>query len=129
MKLVIIPFFVLLLSYILKRTVDAVRKQDRYFHYGGWPSSHTALMVSLCTIMALEFGFDSPYVAISAVFTLLVISDALALRPLISKQSQALNKHHHEHLPDHVGHTWFEVLSGAIFSIIMTYILFWFATF
>ena len=85
MKLILIPFIVWLASYVIKRTVDLIKKQGRYFHYGGWPSTHAAITVSLCTVMFLEFGLESSAFAISAVFMTVIITDALALRPLISR--------------------------------------------
>jgi uncharacterized protein len=126
MKLILIPFIVWLASYLLKRIVDLVKKQDRYFHYGGWPSTHAAITVSLSTVMLLEFGVKSAAFAISAVFMAVILTDALALRPIISKQSKALNEFHQQRLPDHVGHTWVEVLSGVVISFILTLVLFQF---
>jgi len=124
MKLILIPFIVFALSYLLKKTVDKIKKQDRYFHYGGWPSSHASITTSLTTVMALEFGLDSAAFAISAVFMAVILTDALTLRPLISRQSKALNEFHQQYLPDHIGHTWVEALSGVVIAFVLTIILF-----
>lgn len=47
---------------------------------GGMPSSHSAAVSSLITALALEYGVDSPYVAIATVFGMIVMFDSKGVR-------------------------------------------------
>lgn len=124
MKLLLIPLIVWLITFLLKLVVDLIKKNRRYMHYGGWPSTHTSISIALSTVMALEFGLGSPYFAISTIFSLIIITDALGLRNIISKQSKVINSTNETQLPGNVGHSWLEVISGALLAVILTYIIY-----
>lgn len=47
---------------------------------GGMPSSHSAGVTALITSMILEFGWASPYAAISVLFGIIVIFDSMGVR-------------------------------------------------
>lgn len=42
---------------------------------GGMPSSHSAAVSSLITSLVLEYGFESPLVAIATIFGVIVMFD------------------------------------------------------
>lgn len=89
-------------------------------HYGGWPSTHSSIVSSLATVMALEFGLASAEFAISVVLAAIVITDAIALRPLISQHSKIINAAHDRNLPEQVGHSLSEILGGVALAIILS---------
>ncbi|AXY25255.1 hypothetical protein CL176_03965 [Suicoccus acidiformans] len=47
---------------------------------GGMPSSHSAAVSSLVTALTLEYGFASPFVAITTVFGVIVMFDSMGVR-------------------------------------------------
>lgn len=93
---------------------------------GGMPSSHTALVVSVTTTIALTQGLDSPLFDVCCVFSSIVMYDATGLRQAAGKQAAVLNKIVEElqtfHLPreqrlkELLGHTKLEVVGGALFG-------------
>jgi len=58
---------------------------------GGMPSSHSALVCSLCTSAAFEKGIDSDIFAVSLWFTIVVLRDALGVRRSAGQMAKALN--------------------------------------
>ena len=47
---------------------------------GGMPSSHSAVVTSLATLIGKNQGFDSPVFAISVIFAVVVMYDAAGVR-------------------------------------------------
>ncbi len=95
---------------------------------GGMPSSHSAGVVSLATLVGLICGFDSVEFAIATGFALVVMYDAAGLRRAAGKTAACLNKMMEEFyegkplnpqtkLKELLGHTPFEVFVGAILGI------------
>lgn len=96
---------------------------------GGMPSSHTAVVMSLSTLIGKEFGFDSPIYALSMVFAFVVMYDAAGVRRAAGKQATLLNKiietpglselEVQERLVEVLGHTPTQVIVGAIIGIVV----------
>lgn len=59
---------------------------------GGMPSSHSALVISICTSIAFSSGLKSDIFALSFFFALVVIRDAMGVRRSAGLQANALNK-------------------------------------
>lgn len=97
---------------------------------GGMPSSHTALVGSLATILGIEYGLDSPYFAIAAILAFIVMYDATGVRQQSGKHARILNQIlrelfsgqpiSEEELKELLGHTGFEVIIGLIVSVFYT---------
>ncbi|MCE7983139.1 MAG: divergent PAP2 family protein [Caldilinea sp. CFX5] len=95
---------------------------------GGMPSSHTALVCSLATVLAVQYGLDSPFFAISAVLAFIVMYDATGVRQQSGKHARILNQIlrelfsgqpiSEEELKELLGHTGFEVIMGLIVSVL-----------
>jgi uncharacterized protein len=95
---------------------------------GGMPSSHTAMVVSLATVLGIQYGLDSPYFAIAVVLAVIVMYDATGVRQQSGKHARVLNQIlrelfsgqpiSEEELKELLGHTGFEVLMGALVSIL-----------
>lgn len=93
------------------------------------PSSHSAVVVGLSTMIAREYGLQSPIFAISFVFSCVVMYDAAGIRRAAGKQAKMLNKiaetpgltgiQMQEKLVEVLGHTPMQVIVGAIIGIII----------
>lgn len=100
---------------------------------GGMPSSHTALVGSLATILGIEYGLDSPYFAIAAILAFIVMYDATGVRQQSGKHARILNQIlrelfsgqpiSEEELKELLGHTGFEVIIGLIVSVFYTIVV------
>lgn len=65
---------------------------------GGMPSSHSAAVSSLTTALVLEYGFNSPYVAISTVFAIIIMFDSMGVRRQSGEQGIVLDKLARKHI-------------------------------
>lgn len=100
---------------------------------GGMPSSHAASVMALTTSVGIERGFGSTLFGAVAFFSLLIIYDAAGIRQAASRQAQLLNqmledlKSHHsirgERLVERLGHTYLEVLVGALYGVTLALLL------
>lgn len=58
---------------------------------GGMPSSHSAAVSSLITSLVLEYGFNSPLVAIATIFGVIIMFDSMGVRRQSGEQGLLLN--------------------------------------
>lgn len=108
--------------------------------YSGMPSGHSALMISLTTIIYLTQGLASPIFALTLVMAVLVIRDAIGLRQYLGEHGKILNmlvkdldndhvlEKHYPHLLERIGHTPMQVLAGGTLGFIVSivgYLLFY----
>ncbi len=93
------------------------------------PSSHSAVVTSLSTMIGKEYGIDSAIFAISLIFAFIVMYDAAGVRRAAGKQAKILNKivetpgltgvEVSERLVEVLGHTPIQVLVGALIGIVV----------
>ena len=106
----------------------------RFVGSGGMPSSHSATVCALTTACAVKYGFASPALAISLVFSAIVMRDAAGVRWETGEQAKILNKITNElftgntddintSLKELVGHTPFQVVMGAVTGVIVAFAL------
>jgi len=91
---------------------------------GGMPSSHSAFVVSLATIIYLVEGASTAF-AISLVFAFVVIRDAFGVRRSVGREGQAIQKLlklHKIKSKFHyaMGHTPLQVSIGSILGFIIS---------
>ena len=96
---------------------------------GGMPSSHSAVVTSLATLIGKSEGFNSPMFALSLIFACIVMYDAAGVRRAAGKQAQLLNKiintpglsipQVQERLVEVLGHTPVQVLVGAVIGVVV----------
>lgn len=134
-KYIIIPLVAVAICQILKflieiitnKKVSIVRLLDGA---GGLPSSHSTLTSCLTTLIGLNMGFASPIFALSTVFTLIVMYDAMGIRYETEKQAKVINKitkqikldnlnSELKNLKEEVGHKPIEVFCGLILGIVL----------
>lgn len=107
-----------------------------FIRSGGMPSSHTALVTSLATSIGILQGFNSVDFTIAAVFAAIVMYDAAGVRRSVSKQSVILNRILQElrerrpkdvehDVRELIGHTPFQVFSGALLGIGIAFVWLW----
>ena len=132
-KYIIVPLVVWFCIQLFKLIWDIVVTHKfnfkRIMGDGGMPSSHSAVAVSLATMIGMANGFDSQIFAISAVFASVVMYDAAGVRRAAGKQAKLLNKlvetpgltniEVHERLVEVLGHTPIQVFVGALIGVIV----------
>ncbi|NEW65612.1 divergent PAP2 family protein [Carnobacteriaceae bacterium zg-84] len=59
---------------------------------GGMPSSHSAAVSSLITALAIQYGMDSPYVAIATTFGVIIMFDAMGVRRQSGEQGIVIER-------------------------------------
>lgn len=134
--IVLIPLVCGLVAQLLK-LVSKPRKlyPKALISYGGMPSSHAALLTSLCTIIALREGINSIAFGIACIITIILLRDAFGLRIYLEKHGRALNKliarlskEEREKLPAHledkIGHKIPEILVGTLIGVGLSLILY-----
>lgn len=104
---------------------------ERLVGGGGMPSSHSATVCALSTATAMQFGTGSYEFAMAAVFSIIVMYDAMGVRLETGKQGKVLNDilevfvkmgkevDPETRLKEFVGHTPLQVLMGAILGVII----------
>lgn len=95
---------------------------------GGMPSSHSAVVTSIATLIGKYEGITTPLFALSVVFAFVVMYDAAGIRRAAGKQAKLLNKivntpgltniQVQEKLVEVLGHTPTQVLVGALIGVI-----------
>jgi acid phosphatase family membrane protein YuiD len=100
---------------------------------GGMPSSHSAVVVGLATLIGKDVGVGSPLFAISVILAFVVMYDAAGIRRAAGKQAALLNKiietpgltgmQVSERLVEVLGHTPKQVIVGALIGLIAGLIL------
>ncbi|EZH66083.1 membrane protein [Bacillaceae bacterium JMAK1] len=107
---------------------------------GGMPSSHSAAVTALATTIGLEYGFNSTFFALSAMFAIIVMYDATGVRrhagyhaTMLNQLMNDFNKFMHEaknwqhkeevekreELKELLGHKPIEVFFGALLGILL----------
>ncbi len=100
---------------------------------GGMPSAHSAGVMALSIMVAIQQGYDSPLFAVALGFSLIIMYDAAGLRRAAGKTAACLNRmmddfYHHDlqsvggKLKELLGHTPLEVFCGAVLGVIFAYV-------
>lgn len=132
-KYVIVPFIVWFGIQIFKVITDLIKTKKidfkRIMGAGGMPSSHSAVVTSLATLIGKYEGFETPIFGIAVIFAFIVMYDAAGVRRAAGKQAKILNKlietpgltglQVSEKLVEVLGHTPMQVIVGAIVGIII----------
>ncbi len=100
---------------------------------GGMPSSHAANVSALCTASIVLYGVSSYQFAVSFLFALIVMNDALGVRYETGKHSKVLKKLFKEGLSEldvelkvAIGHTPLQVVIGSALGITIALLLHFF---
>ena len=132
-KFLIIPFSTWFFIQLFKVIWDLVATHKfnfkRILGAGGMPSSHSAVVTSLATMIGKTQGLTSPIFALSVIFACVVMYDAAGIRRAAGKQAKLLNKlietpgltnlQVQEKLVEVLGHTPVQVFVGALIGLIV----------
>lgn len=98
------------------------------FRTGGMPSSHSAMVTSLATVLGLQEGLGSPLFALAVITALIVMYDARGVRHQSGQHARILNQILRElfsgqpiseqELKELLGHTPIEVIVGSIVGVL-----------
>ena len=136
-KYIIVPFLVWFGIQLFKFLYDIVKEKKfnfkRLMQAGGMPSSHSAVVVVLTTMIAKAEGLTSPLFGVSLIFSFVVMYDAAGVRRAAGKQAKLLNKivetpglsgvEVSERLVEVLGHTPVQVIVGALIGLLVGIII------
>ena len=130
----VVPLITWAIAQASKVIIDSVLQHRisvrRLATAGGMPSSHSALVVSLTTVIGRFQGVGTALFALSLIFSTVVMYDATGVRRAAGQQAMILNTllddvfiaHrgiHQERLRELLGHTPIEVIAGAALGVIL----------
>lgn len=127
LKYIIIPISAATMSQCIKGLIEIFKYKKinfkRFvFGMGGMPSTHSALVSSVSTIIYLDYGVTS-FFAITFIFSLVVIYDSMGIRYESGKQAKIINEITDSDLEEKIGHKPIEVLIGVLLGIVYTFIV------
>lgn len=137
--LLMLPVVAWCVAQLIKTALYAVLNRkisgERLFGAGGWPSSHSALVCALVVGTIRKCGPSSVEFAFAFVLAMIVMYDALGVRRETGNQAKVINKlmedlknqnkdaDYGKQLKEMVGHTPFQVVSGAVIGILLALII------
>ena len=137
---VVSPYLVAIVSawfgaHAIKYIVSLIRKENYGFRSyvfmsGGMPSSHTATVVAMATIIGFLNGVDSGLFGLSVLFALIVMYDAVKVRRSSGEQGVAIRDLIKEQKSRvtfprvYRGHTPIEMAAGALLGVIIGAVVF-----
>ena len=134
-------FLAVFLAWILAQTVKVILGviREKRFNFrwlvstGGMPSTHSAAVTALSTVVGFYYGFGSIVFAITIVFSLVIMFDAAGVRRNVGRQASLLNQIVDDiyekgavkeaRVRDLLGHTPIEVFIGAAIGILVVIVL------
>lgn len=134
----VVPIVAWAIAQVSKVIIDSVLTHRINFRRlataGGMPSSHSALVVSLTTVIGRLQGIQTPLFALAVIFSSVVMYDATGVRRAAGQQAMILNRllddvfvaHEgirHERLRELLGHTPIEVIAGALLGVVIGWAL------
>lgn len=131
-KYIYVPFLLWFGIQLFKVIYDLVTTKKfnfkRIMGAGGMPSSHSAVVTGLATLVGKYEGVGSPIFAVTLILAFVVMYDAAGIRRAAGKQAALLNKiietpgltgmQVSERLVEVLGHTPMQVVVGALIGII-----------
>lgn len=130
-KYIYIPFFLWFGIQLFKLIYDLVTTKKfnfkRIMGAGGMPSSHSAVVAGIATLIGKYEGVNSPIFALAFIVAFIVMYDACGVRRAAGKQAELLNKlietpgltgvRVSEKLVEVLGHTPVQVIVGALIGV------------
>ncbi|MFR2571580.1 MAG: divergent PAP2 family protein [Clostridia bacterium] len=131
-KYIYVPVLLWFAIQLFKLLYDLVKTRKfnfkRILGAGGMPSSHSAVVTSLATLIGKYEGVNTAIFAVSFVMAFVVMYDACGVRRAAGKQAALLNKlvetpgltgiQVSEKLVEVLGHTPIQVIVGALIGLI-----------
>ena len=132
-KYIYIPFLLWFGIQLFKLIYDLITTKKfnfkRIMGAGGMPSSHSAVVVGLATLIGKYEGVDSAIFGLAFIVAFVVMYDACGVRRAAGKQAALLNKlvetpgltgvQVSEKLVEVLGHTPIQVIVGALIGVVI----------
>ena len=132
-KYVYVPLIVWFSIQTFKVIHDLIKTKKfnfkRIMGAGGMPSSHSAVVTCVATMIGKNVGFETPMFALALAFAMIVMYDAAGVRRAAGKQARLLNQivetpglssvQVQEKLVEVLGHTPLQVIVGAAIGIVV----------
>ena len=132
-KYIYIPFLVWFSIQSFKLIYELIKTKKfnfkRIMGAGGMPSSHSAVVTSMATLIGKNEGINTPIFALSILLACVVMYDACGVRRAAGKQATLLNKlietpgltgvEVSEKLVEVLGHTPVQVFVGAFIGLVV----------
>jgi hypothetical protein len=144
MQYLLLPIAAMIIAQAAKFFIKSNKEKLNFksmMSYSGMPSSHAALVTALVAIIGLkaEGGILSPLFAISLVFAVIVIRDAIGLRNYLGEHGKILNTlvkdlkeepdkpldYSYPKLLEKIGHTPAQVTIGILIGLAVSFLGFW----
>ena len=137
LEIILAPILTLIVVQAIKLATDGIKGNFDVRHlvntYGGMPSSHTAFVVSLTSMIGFKEGVSCAAFAVAATFSLLFISDAAIFRRHVGIYGQTLKKLI-DKLPDlekkefpeiqtKLGHTLLQIIVGGLIGFTIAFLI------
>ncbi len=126
---ILLWFFIQLFKVICDLVTTKKFNFKRIMGAGGMPSSHSAIVTALATLIGKYEGVDTPIFALSLIMAFIVMYDACGVRRAAGKQAALLNKiietpgltgvQVSERLVEVLGHTPVQVFIGALIGVVV----------
>lgn len=124
------PLLGWMIAHIIKFFVNYISSGGKekslmiFVRAGGMPSSHTAVMISLLTVIGFKQGLESEIFGLAATVTAIIIYDSLNVRRSVGEQGDALKKLVANSKKDNnffiaYGHNITEVTVGALIGFLV----------
>lgn len=137
LEFILAPLLTFFVVQSIKLATDGIKGnfdlKNIFTTYGGMPSSHTAVVTSLTTMVGYTAGLDSPVFVVSLIFSIIVITDAMVLRHHMDAKGRAIVKLIHllpsdqqndfPKLAIKLEHSLPQVLVGASIGFIITFLI------
>lgn len=131
-KYIYVPFFLWFGIQLFKLLYDLFTTKKfnfkRIMGAGGMPSSHSAVVAGLATLIGRYEGVGTPIFALALIVAFIVMYDACGVRRAAGKQAVLLNKlietpgltgvQVSERLVEVLGHTPVQVFVGALIGVV-----------
>ncbi len=139
------------IAQLLKTIINFIKYKkfsvERLFGAGGWPSAHSAMVCSAATAVYRVEGVSSTEFAIMCIVALITMYDAMGVRRAAGQHAKAINRINRlladkpapsgkplediaqaanksiAVMKEYLGHTPFEVVSGAFLGIILAFLM------
>jgi len=139
-QILILPLLAGFLAQFIKFFIKSNKQKwdaKNLMAYSGMPSGHSAMVVSLASIIGLVEGFHSSLFAMSTILAIIVIRDALGIRRYLGQHGKTLNilvndlkddkvlDAKYPHLLEKIGHTPLQVLAGSLLGLVVSLAGYW----
>jgi len=139
------------IAQLLKTIINFIKYKkfsvERLFGAGGWPSAHSAMVCSAAAAVYRVEGVSSTEFAIMSIVALITMYDAMGVRRAAGQHAKAINRINRllaekpapsgkplediaqaanmsiAVMKEYLGHTPFEVVSGAFLGIILAFLM------